>query len=383
MHDTAYAIGSQFLANYAKAPCTVVEIGAMNVNGTLRDACPVGAFYVGLDVESGPGVDVVVQAGAAFPVKSEIADIVVASSVLEHDNFFWLTFLEMIRVLKPGGALYISAPSNGPYHRYPVDNWRFYPDCGRALETWADRNSCPVTLVESFTAERESDVWNDFVAIFVKGNEPHIHPICFLSESIRCTNVWRVANSQPAVERAATEDMTLIAKLRKQCDELRSSRSPVQAPPKSSVRFRWWPFRRSDPAPELIPHVSKAFPALFSLVKADQYSAERILDEIKLLLKLYISGWSFDERFYLETYADVAEAVRSGRTTSGHQHFLDVGYLEGRLPIDPPIDAEWYLKAYPDIAAALQKNLIRSARSHFIFNGYREGRLPSPKASRK
>jgi hypothetical protein len=74
----------------------------------------------------------------------------------------------MLRILRPSGLLYINAPSNGPYHRYPVDCWRFYPDSGLALQRWGNRNGFKVALLESFIGAKKIEPWNDFVAIFVK-----------------------------------------------------------------------------------------------------------------------------------------------------------------------------------------------------------------------
>jgi SAM-dependent methyltransferase len=214
MHDTALTIGSLFLDTYARPPCTVVELGAMNVNGTLRNMAPKAAVYVGLDVEAGHGVDVVVKPGAPLPLASEAADLVVSSSMFEHDSFFWETFLEMVRIVKPNGAIYINAPSNGQYHRYPADNWRFYPDCGKALESWARKNSFTVTLVESFIAERKNDIWNDFVAIFLRSDASLIRDLTFLSHQVPCTNAWQFGKSELVFPRAASQDMVLIEQLR-------------------------------------------------------------------------------------------------------------------------------------------------------------------------
>lgn len=62
-------------------------------------------------------------------------------------------------------------PSNGDFHRYPVDCWRFYPDSGRALVAWAKRSGLDVSLLESYTSTQNGDQWNDFVAVFLKGSE--------------------------------------------------------------------------------------------------------------------------------------------------------------------------------------------------------------------
>lgn len=166
MHDTALAIGAAVMAEYTGSRPTIVEIGAMNVNGTLRSVAPAKAKYIGIDQQSGPGVDVVVPPGADIPVATGTADLVMASSVLEHDMMFWETFGQMCRLAKVGGYIYLNVPSNGCVHSFPVDCWRFYPDAGMALERYSAKTEWPVRLIESFVAERQDDQWNDFVAVF-------------------------------------------------------------------------------------------------------------------------------------------------------------------------------------------------------------------------
>jgi SAM-dependent methyltransferase len=101
-----------------------------------------------------------------LPFANGSFDAVVSTSCLEHTPFFWLAFLEQVRVLAPGGHLYASAPSNGWYHGYPFDHWRFYPDAGLALEAWARRSGQELALVESFVGAQTGSIWNDFVMIF-------------------------------------------------------------------------------------------------------------------------------------------------------------------------------------------------------------------------
>jgi hypothetical protein len=43
-----------------------------------------------------------------------------------------------------------------------------YPDGGRALITWANRNRINAALLESYTSIQIGDQWNDFVAVFLK-----------------------------------------------------------------------------------------------------------------------------------------------------------------------------------------------------------------------
>lgn len=172
MHDTAYAIGRMFFDLYVRSNDLILEIGAMNVNGTLRDFCPPSASYVGVDHGRGPGVDVEIDRLSRLPFANGTFDAVVSSSCFEHDGMFWVTFLEICRVLKDGGYLYINAPSKGEYHRYPIDAWRFFPDAGIALRDWARSNGYDLNLLESFIAENLRERWGDCVMIFGKRAYP-------------------------------------------------------------------------------------------------------------------------------------------------------------------------------------------------------------------
>ena len=211
MHDTAFHIGSLAMNIYADlSTASVLEIGSRSVNGSLRTSALAATKYVGIDIEEGEGVDVVVEPGSSFPVENDAFDLVIASSVFEHDPAFWMTFLEMCRKTKIGGYVYINAPSNGIVHRYPQDNWRFYPDAGAALTAWAVSQGQHVTLVESFIADRQDDIWNDFVAVFRKGRITKGLPRIFLHENIPCSNVMTWKSREIINPRDLPEDVILL-----------------------------------------------------------------------------------------------------------------------------------------------------------------------------
>lgn len=174
MHPTAMTNAGHFLTTYLRPEHPgyfVIEVGSQvvpTVRGSLKDICPANAEYVGVDVEAGNNVDVVLEDPYTLPFPAESVDVCLASSVFEHSEMFWLLFLEILRVLKPDGLFYLNVPSNGYVHRFPVDCWRFYPDSGVALVNWAKRSGLDPALLESFTAFQRDDVWNDFVAVFVK-----------------------------------------------------------------------------------------------------------------------------------------------------------------------------------------------------------------------
>lgn len=60
-------------------------------------------------------------------------DIVISGQVFEHVDFFWVTMLEMRRILKPGGICAITALSHWQEHNAPLDCYRFYADGLEAL----------------------------------------------------------------------------------------------------------------------------------------------------------------------------------------------------------------------------------------------------------
>ena len=223
MHDTAFAIGSKFLELYAGGPSkVVVELGAYAVNGSLRASCPPNACYIGLDLEHGPSVDVVVKAREPLPIRTGFADVVISSSQMEHDPLFWQSFLELVRITKPGGAIYMSAPSNGFYHTYPADCWRFYPDAGKALADWARTSGYDISLIESFTAERQGDLWNDFVCVYRVGADAGTADVPLLSDLFACTNVWTGRSSEIRKRRDPPEDVVIAARWRQEANDLRA-----------------------------------------------------------------------------------------------------------------------------------------------------------------
>ena len=196
MHPSALNNGKLFFDTYSppllesEGSIRVVEIGSQDVNGSIRQFCPQEFEYIGVDFVDGKGVDVVITSPYELPFDDNSVDIVVSSSCFEHSEMFWVVYLEIIRILKPHGVFYLNVPSNGMFHRYPVDCWRFYPDSGPALVTWAQYNNFNVGLMESYTSNQVgNNWWNDFVAVYIK-NKEHIkqYPKRILYTDIKYTN---------------------------------------------------------------------------------------------------------------------------------------------------------------------------------------------------
>ncbi len=148
-------------------PKSVVDVGGADVNGSYRQLF-VGkrVRFATVDMEAAPGVDIVLPDPYKIPLPDGAADYVISGQMLEHCEFFWLSFVEMVRILKPDGYLFLIAPSTGPIHRHPVDCYRFYPDAYAALakyancrlvECWHDRRGEFEDLVGVFTRHYNLD----------------------------------------------------------------------------------------------------------------------------------------------------------------------------------------------------------------------------------
>lgn len=150
-----------------KASLTVMDIGSYDVNGSYKQFFDApGWTYTGVDLAAGPNVDVVLSSPYRLPFQSHSVDVIVSGQAFEHIEFFWLTWLEMTRVLKPGGLIFLVAPSRGPEHRYPQDCWRFYPDGYRALASFGGLELVSANTDWEPHADEFSAPWGDTVGVF-------------------------------------------------------------------------------------------------------------------------------------------------------------------------------------------------------------------------
>lgn len=169
MHPSAMLNAKYFFDAYVAAlpeGTRVMELGSQDVNGSIRQVCPDNCIYTGLDMAEGKGVDIVLKDPYDLPFESNSVDVFLSSSCYEHSEFFWLSFLEIMRVLKNDGVFYLNTPSDGTVHRYPVDCWRFYPDSAQALAHWAKRNGFNTAVLETYVTS--NCYWNDCVSVFIK-----------------------------------------------------------------------------------------------------------------------------------------------------------------------------------------------------------------------
>ena len=94
----------------------VLEVGAYDVNGTIRGIFAGAGDYVGIDLTPGPGVDVVGY-GHEYVAPEASFDLAISGECFEHDSHYLDTFANMCRLVRGGGVVAFTCASTGrPEH---------------------------------------------------------------------------------------------------------------------------------------------------------------------------------------------------------------------------------------------------------------------------
>jgi hypothetical protein len=103
-----------------------LDIGAYNVNGSVKNAISGYKKFTGIDMRPGPGVDLVLNAHNLDTVwKEPTFDFVSCCEMIEHDLMFWKTKEQIDKVLKVGGWFLLTSVFIFAKHDYPSDYYRF------------------------------------------------------------------------------------------------------------------------------------------------------------------------------------------------------------------------------------------------------------------
>ena len=107
----------------------ILDIGGRDRSQrTIKESFP-NAEYIVVDIVAGENVDVVADAHQLSSVfENSYFDFVISASVFEHLLMPWKVALEINKVLRPGGSLWISSHQTVGLHDSPWDYWRFSRD---------------------------------------------------------------------------------------------------------------------------------------------------------------------------------------------------------------------------------------------------------------
>lgn len=124
----------------------ILEIGSLDINGSVRSIfAQHAATYLGVDVQSGPGVDLVID--AAGMDTGPVFDVVVCAEVFEHAPEWREIVLRAHGNLVEGGIFIATMAGEGrPPHsaidENPIRDWEYYanvtgPELKEALKPFA------------------------------------------------------------------------------------------------------------------------------------------------------------------------------------------------------------------------------------------------------
>lgn len=128
-HEHCIDFGKATIQQSDIAGKSIIEIGARNVNGSLRSFAEAHqpTQYVGVDIVAGPGVDEVCAAEdliKRFGLNK--FDLLICTEVLEHVRDWKKVIRNIKNIVKPGGIVVITTRSEGfDYHGFPYDFWRY------------------------------------------------------------------------------------------------------------------------------------------------------------------------------------------------------------------------------------------------------------------
>lgn len=109
----------------------ILDMGCFNVNGSVRPFVESlkPKKYVGVDIKSGLGVDIVCKAEDTLKMfGKESFDVVLSTDLLEHVNNWRAVVSNMKNLCKPNGVILATTCMQGfQYHGYPYDFWRYSP----------------------------------------------------------------------------------------------------------------------------------------------------------------------------------------------------------------------------------------------------------------
>jgi len=137
----------------------MLEVGGVNPNPKDYEN-DFGLKYNNIDLDTHGSIYTIKGDITDCPqIKDNTYDFIYSTDTFEHIAEPWKAAKEMIRILKPGGIIFIIVPFAYRYHPVPIDYWRYTPQCLEFLfrplkcleANWDSRNRRgPVQGIEEF-----------------------------------------------------------------------------------------------------------------------------------------------------------------------------------------------------------------------------------------
>ena len=136
MHNAAMEFIYSSFHNWKddRTDLNVLEIGSLDINGSVRPMFkPFQSNYLGIDMQEGPGVDIVVDA-AKF-INFEAYDVIVCAEVFEHTPMWPQIIQNSYNNLVDGGIFIATMAGEGRHphsaiDEKPIRDWEHYSNIG-------------------------------------------------------------------------------------------------------------------------------------------------------------------------------------------------------------------------------------------------------------
>ena len=159
MHAEVYRWIGEMIGKLPRPPASVLELGSRNINGTPRPLFEGVEEYVGVDVQPGPGVDIVAD-GVKYQ-HWEPSDLVLCCEVLEHTPAASALVANAVTLAAPGGHVLITCATHPRAAHSAVDGGALHTAnttrtlrrtscfCGwpRLGRNWLRRSSIPAAVI--------------------------------------------------------------------------------------------------------------------------------------------------------------------------------------------------------------------------------------------
>ena len=136
MHRNSELLFQKYAAPIFKEGKKVLEIGPNGNPSTFQKLVTSSSksiHWETLDITGERKPTHVAKSEYQFGLSDNTYDIVLSGQVIEHVKKIWVWIKELVRICKPNGRVITIAPLSWPYHEFPVDCWRFYPEAMRTL----------------------------------------------------------------------------------------------------------------------------------------------------------------------------------------------------------------------------------------------------------
>ena len=91
---------------------SILEIGSLDVNGSIRNLFDFASEYIGIDLEKGPNVDLILN-GTDIDKLNKSFDIIISCECFEHAKDWKKIFNKMCQISKPNSFVVVSVASTG------------------------------------------------------------------------------------------------------------------------------------------------------------------------------------------------------------------------------------------------------------------------------